>query len=192
MSRIWDPARADIRRCVGRTSTSAWRALGVIWREIGLQALLVYRFGQVLRSSRKRALMWPLLPFGWLLYALSVLIVRKCYGIHLSLTADIGGGFLVGHFGGVEVINCRIGERCSVAQQTKVGCAADPNGPRVGNGVWIGAHARITGPVNVGDGATIAPGARVIKHVPSAALVVGNPARVVFRGYDNTHILPLA
>jgi serine O-acetyltransferase len=76
-----------------------------------------------------------------------------------------------------------------VGQQTKVGRPGELAGPQIGNGVWIGAHARICGPVSVADGATIAPGARVIKNVPSRALVVGNPARVVFRGYDNTRIL---
>jgi serine O-acetyltransferase len=190
MSRLWDVVRADLGRCVSENETSARRRLAIIWREVGLQAILVYRFGRLLRAGRELPAVWPLLPCGWLLYAVAALLIRKCYGISLALTADIGAGFWVGHFGGVEVVNCRLGDRCSVGQQTRVGRAAERDGPQVGNGVWIGAHARIAGPIRVGDGATIAPGARVARNVPGAALVIGDPGRVVFRGYQNGRILP--
>jgi len=43
--------------------------------------------------------------------------------------------------------------------------------------------------VKVGDGATIAPGARVTRNVPKQSLVVGDPARIVSRSYDNKEIL---
>jgi serine O-acetyltransferase len=191
MSAFWQVVRADLHRVVSENETSVRRELAVIWSEMGLQAVLVYRFGQLLRSGTRRILAWPLLPVGWALYGLAILVIRSCYGIRLSLSAQIGPGFCVQHFGGIEVINCRLGERCSVAQQTKVGRAQDSAGPQVGNGVWIGAHARIFGAVRVGDGTTIAPGARVMRNVPDKALVAGDPARVVFRGYDNTQILPV-
>jgi serine O-acetyltransferase len=190
MSLFTRTVRADINRCLSHDASFGWQVLGAVWREVGLKAVFVYRFGRLLESGRRFVVVWPLLPCGWLLYALAVLLVRKCYGICLSLTADIGAGFWIGHFGGIEVVNCRLGERCSVGQQTKVGRAAEPDGPQIGNGVWIGAHARIFGPIHIGDGATIAPGARVTKDVPSRALVVGDPARVVFREYDNSGILP--
>ena len=86
------------------------------------------------------------------------------------------GGIWIGHFGGIELANCRMGEGCTVGQQTKVGCLAETDGPQIGNGVWIGAHARICGRIRIGDGATIAPGARVVEDVPSRSLVVGAPA----------------
>lgn len=88
------------------------------------------------------------------------------------------------------MVNCRLGERCSVGPQTHVGREAEPEGPQIGDGVWIGAHAKISGPIHIGDGVTIAPGARVTKNVPSNALVAGDPGRVVFRGYSNARILP--
>ena len=50
----------------------------------------------------------------------------------------------------------------------------------IGNDVWIGANALILPHVRtIGDGAVIAAGAVVNKHVPPYAVVVGNPARVV-------------
>jgi len=192
MSRYWDVVRADIRRCVNEKETSVRRVLATVCNQMGLQAILVYRFGRLLRAARRQVVVWPLLPLGWLLYGLAVLWVRRGYSIRIALSADIGAGFWVGHFGGVEVVNCRLGERCSVGQQTKVGRAEDTEGPQVGDGAWIGAHARIFGHVRVGNGVTIAPGARVTRNVPDRALVVGDPGRVVFRGYDNSQILPHA
>jgi serine O-acetyltransferase len=116
--------------------------------------------------------------------------MRRCYGMRLALNAEIGKGFWVGHFGGIELMNCRLGQQCPVGQQTKVGSAAAGEGPQIGDGVWIGAHARIKGSAQIGNGATIAPGARVARNVPGDALVVGDPGRVVFLGYRNDAILP--
>jgi serine O-acetyltransferase len=189
MSGYWAVVRADVGRCVSDEQTPL-RRLAILSVHMGAQAVFVYRFGRLLVASRGRVAVWPLLPVGWLLYGLAVFVVRQGYGIHIALSADIGAGFWVGHFGGVEVMNCRLGERCSVGQQTHVGDAAETHGPEVGDEAWIGAHSRITGPVRVGAGATIAPGARVTKNVPDRALVVGDPARVVVRGYDNRRILP--
>lgn len=62
-------------------------------------------------------------------------------------------------------------------------------GVTIGNDVWIGTNAIILGGVKVGQGAIIGAGAVVAKDIPSYAVVVGNPARVVkyqFSGGDNT------
>ena len=45
--------------------------------------------------------------------------------------------------------------------------------------MWIGTNAIILGGVKVGQGAIIGAGAVVAKDIPSYAVVVGNPARVV-------------
>ena len=192
MSAFWQAVRADLHRVVNENETSVRRKLAVIWSEMGLQAVLVYRFGQLLRSGTGQVLAWPLLPCGWALYGLAILVTRKLYGIRLSLTAQIGAGFCISHFGGIDLVNCRRGEHCSVGQLTRIGRAEDAEGPRIGNGAWIGAHAQVSGPVRVGDGTTIAPGARVTRDVPDKALVAGNPARVILRGYDNSSLLPHA
>lgn len=189
MTGFRDAVGADLHRYVSEDEISLRRLLATVWGEMGLQAVLVYRFGRLLRSSSRRIFAWPVLPFGWLLYVTAAFAMRHGYGIRLALSADIGAGFYVGHFGGIEVVNCRVGECCSVAQQTKVGQPANCNGPTVGKDVWIGAHARILAPVRVGDGATIAPGARVTRDVPKRALMVGDPGRVTLLGYDNSQIL---
>lgn len=50
---------------------------------------------------------------------------------------------------------------------------------KIGNDVWIGYRAMITGNVVIGDGAIIAAGAVVTKDVPPYAIVGGVPAKII-------------
>jgi putative colanic acid biosynthesis acetyltransferase WcaF len=50
---------------------------------------------------------------------------------------------------------------------------------RVGSGVWIAAQAFIGPGVTVGDNSVVAARAVVVKDVPPAVVVGGNPARVI-------------
>jgi serine acetyltransferase len=43
--------------------------------------------------------------------------------------------------------------------------------------VFIGAGAKIIGPVTIGDGATIAPNSLVMSSVPPGATAIGVPAK---------------
>jgi len=52
-------------------------------------------------------------------------------------------------------------------------------GVTIGDGVWMGAGAKILDGVTLGDGAVIGAGAVVRDDVPAAAIAVGMPARVV-------------
>jgi putative colanic acid biosynthesis acetyltransferase WcaF len=49
----------------------------------------------------------------------------------------------------------------------------------VGNGAWLGARALILGGVSIGANAVVAGGSVVVKDVPAATIVAGNPARPV-------------
>jgi acetyltransferase-like isoleucine patch superfamily enzyme len=52
-------------------------------------------------------------------------------------------------------------------------------GVTIGDGVWLGAGAKILDGVTIGDGAVIGAGAVVRDNVPASAIAVGVPARVV-------------
>jgi acetyltransferase-like isoleucine patch superfamily enzyme len=52
-------------------------------------------------------------------------------------------------------------------------------GVAIGDGVWMGAGAKILDGVTIGDGAVIGAGAVVRDSVPASAIAVGIPARVV-------------
>ena len=62
----------------------------------------------------------------------------------------------------------------SVLEQTRTSA-----GVAIGDGVWMGAGAKILDGVTIGDGAVIGAGAVVRESVPAAAIAVGIPARIV-------------
>ena len=62
----------------------------------------------------------------------------------------------------------------SVLEQTRTSA-----GVAIGDGVWMGAGAKILDGVTIGDGAVIGAGAVVRDSVPASAIAVGMPARVV-------------
>ena len=50
---------------------------------------------------------------------------------------------------------------------------------KIGNQVWIGAHATILSGVTIGNGAVVAAGAVVTKDVPENTVVAGVPAKII-------------
>jgi acetyltransferase-like isoleucine patch superfamily enzyme len=52
-------------------------------------------------------------------------------------------------------------------------------GVAIGDGVWMGAGAKILDGVTIGEGAVIGAGAVVRENVPASAIAVGIPARIV-------------
>lgn len=181
--------RADVDRYSDPVRRSFLSLCKLLFESYGLQASFVYRFGRALRALNGSPAALLVLPF-WPVYWLGSVFIRKCYGITLALTADIGGGLYIGHFGGIKLERCALGAQCSIAQQTTISGPVNGDGVlRVGSRVWIGAHTRIVGTIEVGDGATIGAGSRVMSDVAARSLVMGNPARCVNAAYDNTAFL---
>jgi acetyltransferase-like isoleucine patch superfamily enzyme len=54
----------------------------------------------------------------------------------------------------------------------------------IGNDVWIGNKAIILQGVTIGNGAVVGAGAVVTKDVPPYAIVVGNPAVILRKRFD--------
>jgi serine O-acetyltransferase len=188
---VFDRIRSDIHRYANALGPRAQRrTLRVLFYSFGLQAVVVYRFGRWLREGKKNPRHWirvPLFPAYWLLNA----YVRTAYDIHLDLSADIGAGLHVWHFGGLHVSDCQLGRCCTIHQRVHIGASDKLPGPWIGDQVWIGPHARIVGHLRVGTGATIGAGAVVTRDVPERSVIMGNPARVIMMGYDNRIILGL-
>jgi serine O-acetyltransferase len=101
--------------------------------------------------------------------------------------AEFGPGFVLIHCGGV-VINgsVRGGSGVYLEHQVTIG-AERRQSPTLGDDVYVGAGAKIIGPVHVGDGARIGANAVVIQDVPAGRTAVGVPARVVI-AQDNPKI----
>ena len=165
------------------------QALQLTFADHGLQALLGYRLGRYLLELKNQNRGGSLRLLGWPIYFLIRGYARAALDIRLELSATIGPGLYIGHFGNVLVERCQLGEHCSIAQSTHLCADESGNGPVVGDRVWIGAHAQIVGPHQIGDGATVSAGAILKRDIPARALCMGNPARVVMMDYDNSEIL---
>jgi serine O-acetyltransferase len=165
------------------------RALRLLRYNYGLRALVAYRLGRSLLRNQRRIYLWPLLALGWLTYYLLSRYVRITYDIRLELTADIEPGLYIAHFGNIHLRHCRLGRSCSIAHSVHILPAAAGERPTIGDRVWIGPHARIVGPWRIGSGSTVSAGAVVLRDIPERTLCLGDPARLVNRGYDNQRIL---
>lgn len=93
--------------------------------------------------------------------------------------ARFGPGFVLIHSQGV-VINgaVRGGSHVYIEHQVTIG-AEKGLSPVIGDRVFIGAGAKIVGPVTIGDGARVGANAVVVKDVPAGATVGGVPARIL-------------
>ena len=102
-------------------------------------------------------------------------ISRTITGIEIHPGAIIGERLVIDHG-----VGCVIGETAEVGNDcvlfhgvTLGGVKFDPvkRHPTVGNGVLIGAGAKVLGPVLVGDGARIGANAVVLKDVPAGVTI---------------------
>ncbi|MBD3923141.1 serine acetyltransferase [Nocardioides cavernae] len=120
---------------------------------------------------------------------------RRVMNIHhadIDPRAQIGPGLLLMHHTGVFIGPAVIGDNCVLHHNVTIGqrvASGNQGVPRLGNDVWIGPGATITGDVTIGDGATISAGSVVSRDVPARALVAGNPGRVIASDYDNSAML---
>ena len=69
-------------------------------------------------------------------------------------------------------------EKIYADEKNKYGCI-------IGNDVWIGYNATIMGGCIIGDGAIVAAGALVNKNVEPYSIVVGQPAKVIGKRFDD-------
>ena len=107
---------------------------------------------------------------------------RSVTGIEIHPGATIGRRFFIDH--GMGVV---IGETAEVGDDVMLYHGVTLGGrsmervkrhPTVGDGVVIGAGARVLGPITLGEGAQVGANAVVVKDVPARATAVGIPATI--------------
>jgi serine O-acetyltransferase len=114
-------------------------------------------------------------PLAFLLYRLNAMLGHVVIG----RGADFGPGLVILHSFGI-VINSRVKAGRNLVLEHGVTIGAEKNqSPTLGDNVFIGAGAKIIGPVRIGSDVKIGANAVVIRDVPDGATVVGIPARVV-------------
>jgi serine O-acetyltransferase len=177
---------ADLYRYRGQTTHRAF--LSAYLREPGFR--FTYYLRKVAFYAPKKKSLWIV---AYLYNRVMLQHYRFKYGFDISPSTSIGPGLYIGHFGGVVISpQAVLGANVNIAQGVTIG--ATSRGPRIGapileDRVWVGAHAVIVGKVTIGHDALIAPGAYVNFDVPSMAVVLGNPGKIVSttgsKGYIN-------
>ena len=138
----------------------------------GFHALLIHRLAHGLWNA----------GFKWLARFASH-CGRWMTGIEIHPGATIGRRFFIDHGMGVVIgETAEIGDDCTLYHGVTLGGTSWNKGkrhPTLGNGVVIGAGAKVLGPITVGAHAKIGSNAVVVKDVPPGATAIGIPARVV-------------
>ena len=141
----------------------------------GLHALLVHRLAHWLWESGMK----------WFARLVSH-CGRWLTGVEIHPGAQIGRRFFIDHGMGVVIgETAEIGDDCTLYHGVTLGGTSWNKGkrhPTLGNGVVIGAGAKILGPILIGDGARVGSNAVVVKEVPPGATAIGIPARIVEKG----------
>lgn len=133
-----------------------------------LQILLLYPGLKAIRMHRRANWLWRHNHKFWARYV-SQRAVRKT-GIEIHPAAKIGRRFFIDHGTGVVIgETAEIGDDVTLYQGVTLGGTGKDTGkrhPTIGNGVLIGAGAKVLGPFKVGDNSNIAAGAVVLEEIP--------------------------
>jgi serine O-acetyltransferase len=186
--------RADVARysvLIDRPMSRFRRVLVVLTSE-EIWAMAVFRFGQYVYYDANPVTRWVLRMPCLAAARLTGLMV----GIHLFADTRIGPGFCIVHYGGIWISPlASLGANCSIGPGVVIGVAGQTRnkGPVLGDRVWVGPGAIITGDVKIGSGAVIAANSLVTSDVPENAVVIGVPARVIsYSGSEHLIRIPTA
>ncbi len=106
---------------------------------------------------------------------------RFLTGIEIHPGAVIGRRFFIDHGAGVVIgETAEIGDDVMLYHGVTLGgrsLAGGKRHPTLGNGVIVGAGAKILGPITIGAGATVGANAVVTKDAAPESVLVGIPAK---------------
>ncbi|MCL4784491.1 MAG: serine O-acetyltransferase [Bryobacterales bacterium] len=138
----------------------------------GMQAILFHKFSHWLYRQRR-----------FVLARMVSQTARFLTGIEIHPGAKIGRRLFIDHGMGIVVgETTEIGDDVLLYQGVTLGGTGNERGkrhPTLGNGVVVGAGAKILGNIILGDCVKVGAGSVVVKNVPPNSTVVGVPGRVV-------------
>ena len=138
----------------------------------GYQALQAYRVGHWLWQNGRRDLA-----------QFFQMRISEAFGVDIHPAARIGRGIMIDHAHSIVIGETAVvGDNVSMLHSVTLGGTGKEDGdrhPKIGDGVMIGAGAKVLGNITVGHCSRIAAGSVVLADVPPKTTVAGVPARVV-------------
>lgn len=109
--------------------------------------------------------------------------VSEVFGVDIHPAAKVGKGIMIDHAHSIVIGETAVvGDNVSMLHSVTLGGTGKEDGdrhPKIGDGVLIGAGAKVLGNIHVGQCSRIAAGSVVLEDVPRNTTVAGVPARVV-------------
>ncbi len=164
-------ARADIVAVFER-DPACHRFLQPLLFFKGFQAVQAYRVGHWLWQTGRKDLAY-----------FSQMRVSEQFGIDIHPAAKIGQGIMIDHAHSIVIGETAVvGNNVSMLHSVTLGGTGkedDDRHPKIGDGVLIGAGAKVLGNIKVGSCSRIAAGSVVLHDVPPCKTVAGVPAKIV-------------
>lgn len=168
---LGEAARADIVAVHDR-DPACHRFLQPLMFFKGYQAVQAYRIGHWLWTHGRRDLAYFV-----------QMRVSEVFGVDIHPNARIGKGVMIDHAHSVVIGETAVvGDNVSMLHSVTLGGTGKEEGdrhPKIGDGVLIGAGAKVLGNIRVGNCSRIAAGSVVLHDVPPCKTVAGVPARIV-------------
>jgi len=166
-----EAARADLMAVFER-DPACHRLLQPILYFKGYQAMQAYRVGHWLWQQGRHDLAY-----------FFQMRVSEIFGIDIHPAARIGKGIMIDHAHSIVVGETAVvGDNVSMLHSVTLGGTGkeeEERHPKIGDGVLIGAGAKVLGNISIGHCSRIAAGSVVLNDVPACKTVAGVPARIV-------------
>ena len=170
-STLASSARADIAAVYDR-DPACHRFLQPVLFFKGFQAVQSYRVAHWLWQQGRRDLAY-----------FFQMRVSEIFGVDIHPNAVIGKGIMIDHAHSIVVGETAVvGDNVSMLHSVTLGGTGkeeEDRHPKIGDGVLIGAGAKVLGNIRVGNCSRVAAGSVVLEEVPPCKTVAGVPARIV-------------
>jgi serine O-acetyltransferase len=109
--------------------------------------------------------------------------VSEVFGVDIHPAARVGRGIMIDHAHSIVIGETAVvGDNVSMLHSVTLGGTGKEDGdrhPKIGDGVMIGAGAKVLGNISIGYCSRIAAGSVVLQDIPPCKTVAGVPARIV-------------
>ena len=170
-SELADSARADLVATLDR-DPACHRLIQPILFFKGFQALQAYRVAHWMWENGRKDLAYFV-----------QMRASEVFGVDIHPAAKVGRGIIIDHAHSIVIGETAVvGDNVSMLHSVTLGGTGkeeEDRHPKIGDGVLIGAGAKVLGNISVGHCTRIAAGSVVLEEIPPKKTVAGVPAKIV-------------